>query len=88
VFKFLSVKSIVIQPANTGNDNSNKKAVINIDQTNKGILCIYIPLALILKIVHIKFIAPNIEDTPAKCKLNIARSTAAPECDKISLNGG
>ena len=29
-----------------------------------------------------------IEDTPAKCKLKIAKSTEAPECDKIPDNGG
>ena len=38
-------------PANTGNDNNNKKAVTKTDQTNKGILSIVIPGALILKIV-------------------------------------
>jgi hypothetical protein len=32
--------------------------------------------------------APKIEDKPAKCKLNIAKSTAPPECDKILLKGG
>jgi hypothetical protein len=46
------------------------------------------PGTLILNIVTIKFIAPNIEDTPAKCKLNIAKSTAPLECAKIPLNGG
>jgi hypothetical protein len=40
------------------------------------------------KIVTIKFIAPKIEETPAKCKLNIAKSTAPPECAKIPDNGG
>jgi hypothetical protein len=35
-----------------------------------------------------KFIAPNNEDTPAKCKLNIAKSTEPPECDCIPANGG
>jgi hypothetical protein len=35
-----------------------------------------------------KFIAPNIEDIPAKCKLKIAKSTAPPECANIPLNGG
>ncbi len=33
-------------------------------------------------------IAPAIEETPAKCKLKIAKSTAQPECAKIELNGG
>ncbi len=32
-------------------------------------------------VVLIKFIAPNNEDIPAKCKLNIAKSTEPPECD-------
>jgi hypothetical protein len=36
VLKFLSVKSIVIAPANTGNESNNKKAVIKTDHTNKG----------------------------------------------------
>jgi hypothetical protein len=32
--------------------------------------------------------APNIEDIPAKCRLKIAKSTAALECAKIPLKGG
>jgi len=31
-----------------------------------------------LVMVTIKLIAPAIEDTPAKCKLNIAQSTEVP----------
>ena len=69
---------MVIPPARTGNDNSNNTAVTNMAQTNKGILCNVIPGALIFKIVVIKFIAPNILDIPAKCKLKIAKSTAPP----------
>jgi len=30
-------------------------------------------------IVTIKFIAPNIDEIPAKCKLKIAKSTDPPE---------
>jgi hypothetical protein len=48
----------------------------------------YKPLALILKIVVIKFIAPIIEEAPAKCKLNIARSTDLPEWASKLLKGG
>src|SRR5205085_9828519 len=59
-------------------EKTNKKAVINNDQTNKGNLCILIPGVLILNIVVIKFIPPNKEAAPAKCKLNIAKSTPAP----------
>ena len=69
----------MIAPAKTGNDNNNKKAVIKTDQTNKGILCNFIPGLLILKIVVIKLIAPKIDDAPAKCKLKIAKSTDGPE---------
>jgi hypothetical protein len=53
--------------------------VINTAHTNKGNWCIPIPGALILKIVVIKLIAPNIDEIPDKCKLNIAKSTAAEE---------
>jgi hypothetical protein len=79
VLKFLSVKSIVIPPAKTGNDNNSNTAVIKTAQTNRGSLCIVKPGALIFKIVVIKFIAPKIELIPAKCKLNIAKSIAPPE---------
>jgi hypothetical protein len=79
VLKFLSVNNIVIAPAKTGRDKSNKKAVINTDQTKRGKRCISNPGERILKIVVIKLIAPRIEDIPAKCKLNIAKSTAAEE---------
>ncbi len=35
-----------------------------------------------------KFNAPSMEDAPERCKLNMARSTEAPECAAISLKGG
>jgi hypothetical protein len=44
--------------------------------------------ALKCVIVTIKLIAPNSEDTPAKCRLKIAKSTAGPVWYIISLNGG
>ena len=67
---------------------NSKIAVTNIDQQNNGILCINIPSVLIFKAVEIKLIAPNKEDTPAKCKENMAKSTEPPECDCIADNGG
>lgn len=88
MLKFLSVNSIVIAPANTGSDNNNNTAVINTAHTNNGILCIVIPGVLILITVVIKFIAPKIDDIPAKCKLKIAKSTAPPEWNSILDNGG
>lgn len=78
----------MIAPARTGRERSNKKAVIRILQTNKGIAYRGIPWARILKIVTIKLIAPKIEDIPAKCRLKIPKSTAGPECASIPLRGG
>src|ERR1700721_4676432 len=41
-----------------------------------------------LSIVQIKFIAPRSEDTPAKCKLEIARATDGPGGPDIEDSGG
>jgi hypothetical protein len=70
-----------IAPASTGKANNNKIAVTKIAQTNKGNLCKLIPLVRIFNTVVIKLIAPNSDDIPARCKLNIAKSTDPPECD-------
>ena len=75
-------------PANTGKDNNNKIAVTKIAHTNNGNLCNDIPGVLIFNTVVIKLIAPKREDTPAKCKLKIAKSTEPPECDCIPAKGG
>jgi len=53
--------------------------VIKTDHTNSGNLSKVSPGALILKIVVIKFIAPIMDEAPAQCKLNIAKSTDPPE---------
>lgn len=66
VFKFRSVKSIVIAPANTGNLSSSRIAVIITDHTNKGTRSRRRPLDRILITVVIKFRAPKIDETPAK----------------------
>ena len=73
---------------NNSNDNNNKIAVINTDHTNKGNLFIVINGVRIFIIVVIKFIAPRIDEIPAKCKLKIAKSTDAPEWNAIEDNGG
>jgi hypothetical protein len=69
---------MVIAPASTGKDNKSNIAVTKTAQPNNATLCSLIPGALIFKIVVIKFIAPNNELTPAKCKANIAKSTLGP----------
>jgi hypothetical protein len=78
VLKFLSVNTIVIPPANTGNDNKSNTAVITTAHPNKASLCNLIPGVLILTTVVIKLIDPNKLLTPAKCKENIAKSTLGP----------
>jgi hypothetical protein len=52
--------------------------VITTDHTNKGIRSNVIPLARILITVVMKFTEPRIEETPARCKEKIAKSTEAP----------
>jgi len=76
----------VIPAANTGNDNNNKNAVKNTAQTKRGIIFIRNPGVRIFNTVAIKFIAPINEETPAKCKLKIAKSTDPSEA--IALKGG
>ena len=79
---------MVIPPARTGTDNNNKNAVTNKAQQNKGIRLKVIPGDRIFNIVAIKFVEPITEESPAKCKLNIATSTAAPGCPKSPESGG
>jgi hypothetical protein len=69
----------VIPPANTGKANINNIAVIIIDQTYKFNILYFNPGALKFITVTTKFIEPNIEDIPAKCKANIPKSTEHPE---------
>ena len=88
MFKFLSVNNIVIAPASTGNDSNNKNAVINTVHINNGSLLKVIPRHRIFHIVIIKFIAPAIDEIPAKCREKIPKSTALPECAMLLLNGG
>jgi hypothetical protein len=66
VFKFRSVRSIVIAPANTGSDKRSKMAVKNTDQTNNGVRSHDMPGVRILIIVVIKLIAPKIDLAPAR----------------------
>ena len=85
---FRSVKSMVIAPAKTGKERSNKKAVTKTDQTNKGSRSKDIPGVRMLIIVVIKFIEANIEEAPARCSEKIARSTDPPACAILLDRGG
>ena len=66
VFKFLSVNSIVIAPASTGRDKRSNTAVSKTDQTNNGVLCRVIPIALMLRMVVMKLIEETRLDVPAR----------------------
>jgi hypothetical protein len=88
VFKFRSVNNIVIAPARTGSDRSNRTTVITTAQTNNGIRSIFNPCHRILITVVMKFTAPKIDDAPAKCSEKIARSTDGPAWAMFLANGG
>ncbi len=74
--KLRSVISMVIAPASTGTASSSRKAVTSIDHTNSGILCRVMPGARMFRMVVMKLAAPMIDDAPARCSENSARSIA------------
>lgn len=82
------MRSIVIAPARTGRDKSNSTAVMTTAHTNKGIRSGRRPSHRMLITVVIKFSAPRIEDTPARWREKIARSTDGPEWAIFPERGG
>lgn len=78
VFRFRSVRSIVIAPAKTGKDNNRRTTVIVTAQTNRGIRSNWSPCQRMLITVEIKFTAPRIDEAPARCREKMARSTDGP----------
>lgn len=79
VFKFRSVRSIVIAAASTGNARSSIIAVIMTDQTKRGMLNIGMDLGFMLRHVVMKLIAPRMDEAPARWSEKMARSTDGPE---------
>ena len=79
---------MVIAPAKTGRERSNRKAVIPTAHTNKGIWSNDKLFNRMLMIVVIKLIAPIIDEIPAKCSEKIARSTDLPLCAILDESGG
>lgn len=88
VFKFRSVNSIVIAPANTGRESSNRVAVINTDHTKSGTVSNFIVMGRIFKMVVMKLIAPRMEDAPAKWREKIVISMAEVLWNIWFDNGG
>lgn len=68
----------MIAPASTGSDRSSSRAVMATDHTNRGIRSGFMLFGFMLIVVEIKFTAPRMEDTPARCREKMARSTDAP----------
>ena len=88
VLKCRSVRSIVIPAASAGKATTSSTEVIRTLHANRGTRNMVIPCGRMFTIVTIIFIAPMIEEAPARCILRIARSTDAPACDLIPLSGG
>lgn len=66
VFRFRSVRSMVIAPARTGRDNRSRTTVIVTAQTKRGIRSSRRPCHRMLITVVMKFTAPKIDEAPAR----------------------
>lgn len=88
VFRLRSVRSIVIPAARTGSDRRRRTAVTSTDHTNKGVWYWEMAGGFMLIIVVIKFTAPRIDDTPARCSEKIVKSTDAPAWARLPASGG
>ena len=62
--------------------------MIRTDQANSGVWSNWTPNPRKFPNVLIKLTAPNKEDTPARCKEKIAKSTDGPEWATFPLSGG
>lgn len=78
----------MMAPARTGRDRSRSVTVMITAHTNRGIRSSRIPFHRMLIIVVMKLMAPRIEDTPARCREKIARSTEGPEWARFLASGG
>lgn len=88
VLQFRSIISIVSAPAKTGSARIRRMTVIRTDQINKGIFSVGIPPNRAFAIVVVKLIAPIREETPARCRERIVKSTAGPAWATLLDRGG
>ena len=88
MFRFRSVKSIVMPAARTGRDRRRSTAVIRTAHTNRGVWYWVIAGGFILIMVVIKLIAPRIDEIPARCREKIVKSTEAPAWARLPASGG
>lgn len=78
----------MIAPARTGRDRRSNRAVMATDHTNSGIRSGFMLFGFMLIVVEMKFTAPRIDDTPARCREKMAKSTDAPACAIPLARGG
>lgn len=78
----------MIPAARTGRESKSSTAVIRTDQTNRGVWYCVIAGGFMLMAVVMKLIAPKIEDTPARWREKMARSTDAPAWARLPARGG
>lgn len=88
MFRFRSVRSIVIAPARTGSDRSRRITVRNTAHVNRGIRSSRSPFVRMFRTVQMKFTAPKIDEAPAKCSEKIAMSTDGPAWAIFLARGG
>lgn len=88
VFRFRSVSNIVMAPARTGRERRRRTVVIATLQTNKGIRSGVRPLGRMFFAVVIKLMDLRIEETPARCREKMARSTEGPLWEIFLESGG
>lgn len=88
VFRFRSVRSIVMAPARTGRVSTRRIVVMITAHTNRGIRSSRIPFDRMLIMVVMKLIDPRIDEAPAKCNEKMAKSTDGPEWAKFLDSGG
>jgi len=74
--------------ASTGRDRSRRTAVIRTAHTKRGVWYCVEAGGFILIIVVIKLIAPRIDETPARWREKMVRSTEAPAWAKLLASGG
>ena len=75
-------------PARTGSARIKRPTVTRTDQINKGIFSVGIPSIRLFAMVVVKLIAPIREDTPAKWRERIVKSTAGPAWATFPERGG
>lgn len=69
---------MVMAPARTGKDRSRRIVVTIRDHTKRGIRSAEHPFGRMLREVVMKLIEPRIDETPAKWREKMARSTDGP----------